>query len=98
MKKDLKERNHLCEDQPNIDQFDVSCGRQTLRNRNEECRQHQQGGQVDGHNSLKEEVFEEVGCVDDDKDEDCRKVDGEDCIIDPSLQCQLYVNTRPTVS
>ena len=45
-----------------------------------------EGGEVDRYYGFKEEIFEEIRSIDDDKDEDGWEVDCEDCIVDSSLQ------------
>ena len=52
----------------------------------EEGGEDKEGGEVDCYYGFKEEIFEEIRSIDDDKDEDGWEVDCEDCIVDSSLQ------------
>ena len=68
--RDLCKWNQLREDEPDINHLDIGGGRQRLRHADEECGQHQQRGQVHCNLRLKEEGLEEVGSVNNAKDED----------------------------
>ena len=61
-------------------------------NADKEGGQHQQSRQIHGHNSLKKEGLEEVGCVDNDEDEDGGEVGGHDLVDDPSLEDDDHVD------
>ena len=47
----------------------------------EEIGADKQRGEVDSDNGFKEEILEEVGCVDNDEDEKCWQVDCKDCPV-----------------
>ena len=66
-----------------------------MGNTDEEGGQDKEGGQVDCHDCFKKEIFEEVCSIDNDEDEDGWKVDGEDSIVNSSLQNNFYMNSRP---
>ena len=57
----------------------------------EEGGEDKEGGEVDCYYGFKEEIFEEIRSIDDDKDEDGREVDCEDCIVDSSPKSNLNV-------
>ena len=69
MEQDRDEGNQLGEDQPDIDHLDVCGGRKGVGDRDEERGEDKLGGQVHRHHRLEEERFEEVGGVDNTKNE-----------------------------
>ena len=60
----LHEGDHDGKYQPDIHHLHIGSGGKRARNTDEQCSQDKEGGEVDGDNSFKEEVFEEVGSVD----------------------------------
>ena len=93
IKNHFNKRNHLGKDQPNVDHFYVSCRRQALSHTDEDGCQHQETCQVNCNNGLKEEILKEVCDVHNHEDQDSRKVDCHDRIVDSSRQNQLYMNS-----
>ena len=85
VEKNLRKRNHLGKNQPNINHFHIGCGREALGDTDEEGCENKEGGEVDCHYSFKKEVFEEVCSVDYDEDEDGWEVDSQDCIVNSSF-------------
>ena len=86
MQQHLHKCNHLGKDEPNINHLDVGCLGEGARDTDEEGGEDKEGGQVDSHNCFKKEVFEEISCINNDQDKECRKVYCKNGIVDPSLQ------------
>ena len=61
VKKNLNEWKQQVKYEPDIHHLDIGGVRETLTDTDEEGDQHQHAGQVDGHNSFKEKIFEVVG-------------------------------------
>ena len=59
--------------------------------------QDEERSQVDGYNSFKKEVFEEVCSIDDDEDENGWEVNGEDGIVNTSLQNNFDMNSNLSI-
>ena len=78
--------SHLSEDQPDVDHLYVGGLWKASCHADEQGGQDQQRGQVHRHCRLKEEVFEEVGGVDDDEHKYGGQVDCQDGVQDPPLQ------------
>ena len=79
--------------EPDVDHLDVGGLGQAAGDADEQCGQHQEGGQVHRHRRLEEEVLEEVGRVDYGEDEDGGKVDGQDGVQDSSLEDQGHLDS-----
>ena len=93
MKKNLHKRNHLSEDQPDINHLDIGRWWKALRYTDEECCQDKKGGEVDGDYGLKKEIFEEVCSIDNNEDEYSWKIYCKGSIVDPSLEYSFNVQT-----
>ena len=79
--------------EPNINHLDIGGGWQALGHTDEQCGQHQEGGQVHCHCSFEKIIFEEVCSIDYTKDEEGWEVNCEDCIIDPSFENYFDMDT-----
>ena len=69
MKKNLKERNNLGKDEPDVNHLDIGGGRKASRDTYEEGCKDKEGSEVHTDNSFKEEGFEEVCNIDNDENQ-----------------------------
>ena len=66
VKKNDQEGKEKIEYEPNIHHLDVAGGGKAAGCADKHGRQHQHSGQVNGHYSLEEKVFEKICCITDD--------------------------------
>ena len=64
VKQHLHEGDGLGEDQPDIHHLHIGGGGKGARDTDKESCQHQEGSQVNSHDSFKEKIFKKVCCVD----------------------------------
>ena len=68
VKQHLDEGDHQGEDEPDIHHLHIGGGGKGARDTDKESCQHQEGSQVNSHNSFKEKIFKKVCCVDNTKE------------------------------
>ena len=86
----LNERNHLAEDQPDVNHLDVRGGGQALHLADEDGGHHQHCGQVHTQGCLKEEGLEEGGGKGDCSQKEGREVGGHHLACDLPLQNNFH--------
>ncbi len=86
VKDDLSEGDDEGEEQPGVNHLDVSSGRQSVGDADEECCQHKQRGQVDCDNGLEEEGLKVVGGEADDAEQGGWDIGGQQGGKDPAAE------------
>ena len=92
------EGDSLGEDEPDIHQLDIRGSGEGAGDADEQCGENKEGGQVDGHNSFKEEIFEKVCSIDNAEEKKGWKVNCQNCICNSSLECYDQVDSRRRVA